>query len=372
MRASSGWTGLQPERVDGRGVHAGGKVVADLLLHGRAVLSPSHRLRECPRGTAGSHCRAWRRRSTGLVGGDGIVLHPAAAGELVEVDAGVDGAVEAGDVERRRVGHRLDRLGCGLLCGKAKGRKEEGGGREGGQKLRRHEFSCVHHPTRKSTCKATCKPDCEGRRGGGRLIAVTKNRQWRRRNDEQSLDEVCRYGFGCGGRSFGGCCADCADYVERGSDGCSAQDSSRDRGDAGNCGAANRRLSEVDSRRAWPDRADRKHGGIFHHGEWPAGEVGARQGGYVRLPPDRAAGRDKARDEDRFSGLVGTVRIFRGRLDQRESRAAELEHAAGLPGRYERERSDVHAIDHCCLRAGSSARRSTRMAARARRRPSRR
>ena len=46
-------------RVDGIGVHAGGVVVADLLLRGRAVSEPSHLLRECPRGTGDCHCSSF-------------------------------------------------------------------------------------------------------------------------------------------------------------------------------------------------------------------------------------------------------------------------------------------------------------------------
>ena len=41
-----------------------------------------------------------------------------------------------------------------LFFERAEGSKAKDGGRQGGQKLRRHEFSCSQHRTRKTTCKA--------------------------------------------------------------------------------------------------------------------------------------------------------------------------------------------------------------------------
>src|SRR5271170_3461350 len=141
---------LHAERVDGRCIHARSEVVTHLLLHGGAVLRLRVGLQDSPEkllvlvGEFGVNAPA------GLVGRDWVVLLPAATGELIEVDTGIDGSVEAGEVERRRIGHRLYWLGRGLLCVKAKDREEKCGGRKCGQKLRRHEFSCVLNPNCKS------------------------------------------------------------------------------------------------------------------------------------------------------------------------------------------------------------------------------
>ncbi len=96
--------------VDGGGVHAGGEVVTDLLLDGVAVFGGGCVLEDSPEELLVLVGELGVDAPGGLVGGDGVVLLPASAGELVEVDAGVDGAVEVGEVERGRVGHRLQRL----------------------------------------------------------------------------------------------------------------------------------------------------------------------------------------------------------------------------------------------------------------------
>ncbi len=119
----AGIGGLDAGFVDGGGVHAGGEVVADLLLDGVAVFSGGCVLQDAPEELLVVVGELGVDAPGGLIGGDGVVLLPAAAGELVEVDAGVDGAVEVGDVERGGVGHRLQRLlggGLGECSGAAR------------------------------------------------------------------------------------------------------------------------------------------------------------------------------------------------------------------------------------------------------------
>src|ERR1700733_9089052 len=157
---------------------------------------------------------------------------------------------------------------------------------------------------------------------------------------------MCRCGFSRGSRGFSSCGADGANYVKCGSERRSAKDSSRNGGNAGDGGPVDRGLSEVDSGRAWADRTNRKYDRIFYYGQRTAGEVGARQGGYVCVSPHSAARRDEARNEDRLSGFVVPVRFFGWRFDQRKSRPAELEHLACLPSRYKCNRRDVHAVHY--------------------------
>jgi hypothetical protein len=63
-----------------------------------------------------------------LVAGDGVVLHPVAAGVLVEIDAGVNGLIDIGDIEfgrrmlRGGAGCRGNRFGvAGFVAGLASG-----------------------------------------------------------------------------------------------------------------------------------------------------------------------------------------------------------------------------------------------------------
>ena len=53
--------------------------------------------------------------------------------------------------------------------------------------------------------------------------------------------------------------------------------------------------------------------------------------GIMRVLGDKGAIHIRSQLLRARSGVVGAVRIFLGRFDERESRAAELEHAAGLP-----------------------------------------
>ena len=61
-----------------------------------------------------------------------------------------------------------------------------------------------------------------------------------------------------------------------------------------------------------------------------AGEVGARCDGHVRLPPHGACGCDAARHQDGLPRGSGG-QVLGGWLNQREPRAAELEHSVLYP-----------------------------------------
>ena len=107
--------------LDGVGVHAGVVVVADLLLVGGAggavVVAAFSRM---PREVLGVDVEEGGELVVGaLVGGDGVVGGEAAAGEFVEVVAGVDGGVDGGEVEGG-VGEVLLR-GCGGRSGRGEG-----------------------------------------------------------------------------------------------------------------------------------------------------------------------------------------------------------------------------------------------------------
>lgn len=129
--------GFEAGGVDGGGVHAGGEEVAYLLLDGRAIGGGDGIfLEDSPKELLVVVGELAVDGPGGLVSGDGIFGLPAAAGEFVEVGAGVDGAVEAGEIERGRVGHG----GEGLLGG-GEGHKGEGCGREGQQGFEGHEIS---------------------------------------------------------------------------------------------------------------------------------------------------------------------------------------------------------------------------------------
>ena len=80
---------LQTERIDGCSIHAGGEVVAHLLLHGSAVLRLCIGLENAPQELLVFVAKLGVDAPAGLVGGDRVFLFPAAAGELVEIHAGV-------------------------------------------------------------------------------------------------------------------------------------------------------------------------------------------------------------------------------------------------------------------------------------------
>ena len=118
--------------VDEGGVHAGGVVVADFLLVGSAGRVGRGVLGEDAVELLGVDvCEGVELVDAGLVGGNGMVLGEVAAGELVEVVAGVGGGVDGGGVEGGRgevVG--LGRSGGGLGLDREGG--GEGEGQEGG------------------------------------------------------------------------------------------------------------------------------------------------------------------------------------------------------------------------------------------------
>jgi hypothetical protein len=90
---------------DGGFIHAGGEVVADFLLQGSALgggfggfVEDAPEVALIVVGELGVDVPA------GLVGRDGVQLVPVAAGEFVEVDAGVGGAVEEAGFQAGGVG----------------------------------------------------------------------------------------------------------------------------------------------------------------------------------------------------------------------------------------------------------------------------
>ncbi len=87
--------------VDRRGVHAGREIVADFLLHCRAVGRLRVFFEDAPEKLLVVGRELGVDAPRGLVFGDRVARHPAAASEAVEIGAGVDAAVEARQVERR-------------------------------------------------------------------------------------------------------------------------------------------------------------------------------------------------------------------------------------------------------------------------------
>jgi len=114
-----GIDGLVAQGVDGGGVHAGGEVVAYLLLYRCAVCRFRIVFEDSPEKLLVVIAELGVDAPSGLICGDGVIFLPAAATEFVEIDTRVSGAVEAGDVEGRRVGHGLQGLRRGLLGGEA-------------------------------------------------------------------------------------------------------------------------------------------------------------------------------------------------------------------------------------------------------------
>src|SRR5580704_12097034 len=92
--------GLHAERVNRCGVHARSEVVANLLLNRSAILRFRVSFKDAPQKLLVLVAELRIDAPARLVGGDRVVLLPAAAGELIEVHTGVYRAVEAGDVER--------------------------------------------------------------------------------------------------------------------------------------------------------------------------------------------------------------------------------------------------------------------------------
>ena len=120
---------LRPKRavsegVDSRRIHARGKVIAHLLLHRCTLRRLRIFFQNAPQKLLIVLPELRIYAPGGLVGGNGIVLHPSTAGKLVEIVTGLHRLVETSDIERRRIRHRgkwLRRHGHGsnLLRAKA-------------------------------------------------------------------------------------------------------------------------------------------------------------------------------------------------------------------------------------------------------------
>ena len=110
--------------IDGGLVHAGLKVVADLLLDRCAVGSLGVLLQDAPEKLLILIRKLRVDVPCGLVGGNRVQLLPSTAGVLIEVHARVDAAIHAGEIKRRRVRHLRERLWCGLLRETGRGGKK--------------------------------------------------------------------------------------------------------------------------------------------------------------------------------------------------------------------------------------------------------
>ena len=111
--------GLIAQRINCRRIHAGGKVVPNLLLHGRPIRRLGVLFQNTPKKLLVVVRQLGVNAPRRLIGGDGIVFLPTAASELVEILAGIRCAIEAGHVERWRVRHSLQGLRRRRLRGKA-------------------------------------------------------------------------------------------------------------------------------------------------------------------------------------------------------------------------------------------------------------
>ena len=126
-----GGDGLRAGLLDGLLVHAGEEEVADLALLRRAlgVRASRPQPRAGPRGIARFSVAVLPYTLPArLVGRNGVPLLPAAAGEGVEVHAGIDRAVHGRRVETGRVGQFGERTVGGE---EAEGQQGEGGRRHG-------------------------------------------------------------------------------------------------------------------------------------------------------------------------------------------------------------------------------------------------
>jgi hypothetical protein len=139
--------GTDPRLLDGRLVHAGGEVVADLLGVGVAPgVRAGRLLQHPPEEPLVVVLRLGVDVPAGLVGGDRVLLQPFAAGELEEVDAGVDRAVHHGRVEARRIGQSgQGSLRRGGLRGRGGGRRLRGQGRKRGERQDRKDGEAAVH-----------------------------------------------------------------------------------------------------------------------------------------------------------------------------------------------------------------------------------
>ncbi len=97
--------GCAARAIDGRGVHARAVVVADLRFgSGARGRRRARRLEQASEELVVLVGEFSVNAPSGLVRGNGIVLHPSAADVLIEVDARIGGPVHRRNIEARRVG----------------------------------------------------------------------------------------------------------------------------------------------------------------------------------------------------------------------------------------------------------------------------
>ncbi len=130
MRLNAGSSGVKALLLHQIGVHAGGKVVA-ILLFKRALGACGRRVQFLPQQVAVALAEQREGpRPAHLVGGNGIVLDPVAAGVLVEIRAGIGGLVDGREIEaldgRGWRGFGGVGIGGGLRQGTA-GREQQNG-----------------------------------------------------------------------------------------------------------------------------------------------------------------------------------------------------------------------------------------------------
>ena len=124
MRSSCGSSGGRALLLDRGLVHAGRVVVADFLVHRAALgIRRRRRLEDLAQRRLVALGQLVEASVAGAIGGHRVALEPSAAGELVEVVAGLDGTVEGGGIEAR---HRARLVQVGGV-----------GGRRSGGRLRR-------------------------------------------------------------------------------------------------------------------------------------------------------------------------------------------------------------------------------------------
>ena len=98
------------QAFDARFVHAGCEVIADLLLHGRAIGDGFRSLlQHSPKKLTVLLGQLSVHAPRGLVAGNRIALHPSAAGVLIKIDAWIGGAIHGWNVQARRVRERRQR-----------------------------------------------------------------------------------------------------------------------------------------------------------------------------------------------------------------------------------------------------------------------
>ena len=159
------------------GVHAGGKVVAVLLLKS-AFGGAGCRVQLLPQQVAVALAQQREGpRPAHLIARNGVVLDPVAAGVLVEVRAGIGGLVDGGEIEAHDGRGRRGFAGVGL---RRRGSLRQGG--SGRQQQNGNEANAIH---RMSSWK---------RRQPARSICARSAFGWRR---GLSLKQPIRFGLQC-------------------------------------------------------------------------------------------------------------------------------------------------------------------------------